>query len=462
VTGRGGAGGGLEVRPVSAEDLEAELDLRVRAFGPLGGYRERVIADDLDSMAAGQMLGAYEGGRLIGTARYLDTRQWWGGRSMPMAGVAGVKTAPEARGRGVATALLTELLSLLPGRGYPISVLYPSTPGVYRSLGWEFGGGFYRTEIAGPALASLLPPDSGAGGGSGAGSSGGEVRLRRAGAADAAEAFAVMSAVFAASRDCGPSTFGVDDLRRDLGDDELFSYLTDDGFLSYGFDGSSRAIEVSYFAAGSAATAKALWGILGSHSTVTKTLTAFVGPHNPVGWLTRGLDLETRVHERWMLRVVDPVAAIAARGFPAAVGASADLRLTDVVLPGNSGDYRLTVADGTGSLAKTADAEADGVQAGAAGPGGSGLGGSGLGGSGLGGSGAGGSGAGGSGAGGSGAGGSGPGGPLALGARGFAALFAGTPVSTLRVAGLASGGDPVADAAIDAAFACTPFMTDSF
>ena len=202
----GGVVGGLKVRPVPAEDLEQELDLRVRAFGPLGGYRERVIANNLAMMAAGHLLGAYDGGRLLGTARYLDIRQWWGGRAMPMAGVAGVKTAPEARGRGVATALLTELLSLLPERGYPISALYPSTPGVYRSLGWEFGGGFYRTEIAGPALAALLPPDSG--------TSGGEVRLRRAGPDDAAEAFAVMSAVFAASRDCGPSTFGVDDLPR--------------------------------------------------------------------------------------------------------------------------------------------------------------------------------------------------------------------------------------------------------
>jgi hypothetical protein len=34
----------VEIRPVGAEDLEQELDLRVRAFGPLGGYRERVTA----------------------------------------------------------------------------------------------------------------------------------------------------------------------------------------------------------------------------------------------------------------------------------------------------------------------------------------------------------------------------------------------------------------------------------
>ena len=52
--------------------------------------------------------------------------------------------------------------------------------------------------------------------------------------------------------------------------------------------------------------------------------------------------------------------------------------------------------------------------------------------------------------------------PLALGPRGLAALYAGTPVATLRRAGLAAGGDPASDAALDGAFAANPFMLDGF
>lgn len=52
--------------------------------------------------------------------------------------------------------------------------------------------------------------------------------------------------------------------------------------------------------------------------------------------------------------------------------------------------------------------------------------------------------------------------PVSLGARGFAALYAGTPVQTLRTAGLADGGDPVTDDALDCAFAGTPFLLDYF
>ena len=51
---------------------------------------------------------------------------------------------------------------------------------------------------------------------------------------------------------------------------------------------------------------------------------------------------------------------------------------------------------------------------------------------------------------------------LVLGARGLAALYAGTPVGTLRQAGLAAGGTPDGDEALDAAFAATPFMLDAF
>ena len=56
------------------------------------------------------MLGAYDGARLVALARINDLTQWWAGRSLPMAGVAGVVVAPEHRGRGVGTQLMTAVL----------------------------------------------------------------------------------------------------------------------------------------------------------------------------------------------------------------------------------------------------------------------------------------------------------------------------------------------------------------
>ena len=87
------------------------------------------------------------------------------------------------------------------------------------------------------------------------------------------------------------------------------------------------------------------------------------------------------------------------------------LAITDQTRPGNSGRWQLTVADSKGALEPLA---------GDAGT------------------------------------------PLALGPRGLAALYAGTPVGTLRQAGLAAGGSLEADAVLDAAFAGTAYMLDSF
>jgi hypothetical protein len=128
-----------------------------------------------------------------------------------------------------------------------------------------------------------------------------------------------------------------------------------------------------------------------------------------------------------MLRLLDAPAAIAARGFPA-IDLDVPLHITDNQLPANSGLWLLTVrSPGKAHLDRTDGGASPGKpaphQSGAA---------------------------------------LALDGPLTLGARGLAALYAGTPVSTLRRAGLASGGTPEADAALDAAFAARSFMLDDF
>ena len=118
-----------------------------------------------------------------------------------------------------------------------------------------------------------------------------------------------------------------------------------------------------------------------------------------------------------MLRLLDAPAAIAARGFPA-TELAVPLQVTDDLRPANSGRWDLTVRAGQGRLSRRRTDPGSPSPAGPA--------------------------------------------PLALGARGLAALYAGTPVATLRRAGLADGGSPADDAALDGAFAATPFMLDGF
>ena len=113
-------------------------------------------------VAAGRALGAFDGSHLAGTALYHDMRQWWHGRAVPMAGVAGVKVAPEYRGQGVGRALMTALTELMAERGYPLSALYPATMTIYRSLGWEIAGHRHEAVLPSRALSVMARPEPGA------------------------------------------------------------------------------------------------------------------------------------------------------------------------------------------------------------------------------------------------------------------------------------------------------------
>jgi hypothetical protein len=156
---------------------------------------------------------------------------------------------------------------------------------------------------------------------------------------------------------------------------------------------------------------------VGSHASIAERVLAVLAPDDPVSWLTPEPDVGVAKLYPWMLRVVDAAAAVSGRGFPAAAELVVTLRLDDAQLHGNAGVWTLRVGGGEGSLRPSI------TDAGAAVP---------------------------------------PPGPVRLGARGFAALYAGIPMATLRGAGLAAGGDAAADEALDCAFAGPAFLLDEF
>jgi predicted acetyltransferase len=417
----------VEVRLMDpGDDLDAQVDLAERAFGiKSAADRGRWLEIMSYLIARRRCLGAFVGGRPAGGAMFHDMRQWWCGRAVPMAGVVSVRVAPEDRGKGIGRLLMTALLDEMAAHGYPLSVLYPATMPLYRSLGWELAGGRHTAVIPGRSLFRLMPPDAASLGAQEAASV--PPTLRRAGPADAGTVIAVMSRAHEAARDCGPITWDAEMVARWLAAPEVYAYLCDDGFLAYHWDHGNRDLSVDKAEAVSPATVRAFWSHLGGYSSIAEKVYAQVGPADAFWWLSRERDAGVAHRSMWMLRVIDAPAAIAARGFPAAVSLTAPLLISDDTRPANSGRWDLTVAGGKGSLTPAPVARAQvaparpGTQATLAELA-----------------------------------------PLALGARGLAALFAGTPVITLRQAGLASGGSPEHDAALDAAFAATPYLLDNF
>ena len=318
-------------------------DLAARAFGPAD---EALIRPSFEPIVeAGRCLGAFDGDLLVGTALYHDMRQWWYGRAVPMAGVAGVKVAPEYRGQGVGRALMTALAALMAERGYPLSVLFPATMPIYRSLGWEIAGHLFEAVMPSRALGTLPRADVKA------------AEVRRPGPDDAAEVTEVIGRAHRDARDCGPVTWDEATMRRWLtrpgwyADRDRYAYLARDGFLAYRWRKGHDEIVVARLVSSTAEDTAALWAVAASNASVAETVRAVVGPSDPLWWMLREQDANIAERESWMLRLLDAPAAIAARGFPAA-DLAVPLQITDDLRPANSGRWDLTVRAGEGRLSR--------------------------------------------------------------------------------------------------------------
>src|ERR1019366_9363780 len=137
----GQATGRLITRDLTADDLDAAFDVRSRSFGRFSpSLREWWNDVQRESINAHRAIGVFDGERLLAHARLRSYQQFWGGRPMPMGGVAGVVVAPDARGRGVGTRLMTAVAQRSLERGDLVSALYPATIPIYRALGWEVVG----------------------------------------------------------------------------------------------------------------------------------------------------------------------------------------------------------------------------------------------------------------------------------------------------------------------------------
>lgn len=374
----------LEVRDLTSDDHDQAFAVRTRSFGKLDDSMRgwwNALHDELITQR--RLIGVFDGERLVAQAKSRSFQQFWGGRMVPMSGVAGVVVSPEYRGRGVTSLMMRALAERAVDLGDAVSALYPATVRPYRRTGWEIAGTQTRITIDTDHLRGLGSPD---------------VRLRPGSKSDVDLVQKLLAERYAKQNANGAKLLTTTEIEEALTEDESFSYFTDDGFVLYEWHEGN--LLVTCMVASSEVSARALWSVVGSGSSVAKKVHAFVSPDDPIHLLLP----EEVGHEvrriRWMLRVLDAPTAVAARGYPVGVLGSASITLEDPLLPSQNGTWLLEVDGGAGSLTRSACET----------------------------------------------------GPLRLGPNGLAALYAGTPVHVLRTAGLATSGSPDGDAFLDSVF----------
>jgi predicted acetyltransferase len=333
----------LRTRDLTTDDLDSAFDVRSRSFGPLDpSMRDWWNEVQHESINAHRAIGVFDDERLLAHARIRSYQQFWGGRPMPMGGIAGVVVAPDARGRGVGSKLMAAIAERSHELGDLVSALYPATVSMYRTLGWEIVGAQHRISMSGDALRTL---------------GGKDVHLRVATEADVEPFRRSLGDRYAAQGANGPKVPSIAEAREHLTDVGMMSYVTEGGLVVYEWHEGN--LVVSYLSGDTPDIARALWAVVGSGSSVAKKVVAYVSPDDPIHLLLP----EEVAHEsrltRWMLRVLDTPKAIAARGFSSSVTGAATILLEDPLLPANSGFWRLEVSKGRGELGPVEAIDAD-------------------------------------------------------------------------------------------------------
>ena len=282
----------MKIRSLTDDDLQQCWDLSMLGFG----------GDRSSTPEAGppsHHVGAFDDtGRLLAKMVARTYQQWWCGRPVPMTGIAGVVVHPDGRGQGLVPQMTEVLLADAPE---PVSVLFPSAPGIYRRLGWEVVGSLDETVLPLRGLPSGKQ----------------SVTLRGAVPADLKglqELYAARGRTGSGLLTRTGSSFTTTVLDRDVvtvaeQDGEVSGYVAYDRGT---YD--AHRIKVRDCLASTPEALSALVGSLGSWSALVDTM----------AWRGSTLDLQLLLGFRvpapvsvqaWMLRVLDPVAAVTARGF---------------------------------------------------------------------------------------------------------------------------------------------------
>ena len=343
------------VRRLESADLDEAYGLAALAFGE---PRIASSSGELPAQVPGRIwYGAYDSAsrRLLGTAMDLTHTQWWGGREVAAADVAGVAVLPEFRGSGTARALLTTLLEGAHDRGALVSALYPTVSAPYAKAGWATAGELRTADLP----TGMLPRNR-------SGNPALTVRPADPGGADQPAVLALYDAIartrngLLTRRDppFGPDTrwpTGIDGITLvEDGTVEDGHRLV--GYLSWvrgtGYRQEGR-LEVPDLLALTADAAQELVAVLAGWRSVTPTVRlrplAYDAATRVIPWES-GLQWDARP---WMHRPVDVAGAVPARGWPAARNGSVRFGIRDALAPWNAGGWALEVSGGEGRLVRT-------------------------------------------------------------------------------------------------------------
>jgi predicted acetyltransferase len=319
--------------PAELRALDAIIT-HVYQFDP-GGFRRWVRGAGRENVRVVRAGGAVAGGLVL-----YPMGLWFGGRSVPTLGVAGVGVAAERRAVGTGSGMMRGVVLEAAARGIALSSLYPATQPVYRQAGYEQAGHRILRALAASAFdARERDP---------------EVTVVRP---------ADRAALRALYREQARGTAGLVDRSPFLWERVLAppggtnrAYLLRERGRPVGYvvtqpkrrEDLHQDLLLADLAFAGPAAGRRILSFLASQRSFVKTVRWWGGPQDPLYALFREQEATVERHWRWMVRICDLRRAVEARGFPTGVSAEVSLDLEDPLLPGNAGRWTLRVRGGKG------------------------------------------------------------------------------------------------------------------
>jgi len=338
----------LHYGPAAETDVPTLARLMHEAFaGPLNRSEEWVRLHAFDNI---RVTRGAPGGLPESCLFRIPMGMHFGGRSVPMVGVAGVAADPTKRGQGSGRRMMERCVQEIGEAGVAVSGLYASTRPLYRQVGYEAAGGRYEHELPIDRLPKFRT----------------DLTIRRLTSEDQPQMTRCYSA-FASQqngtldrgsyiwarvwKNRGEPYHAFGAVNRD-GDLEGYVLLTQQPPPGFG----KHNVILSDFAATSAQGVRALSTFLAGYTTMGDKVVYFGGPTHPLFTLLPHQWGTIRVFEPWMLRVTNVAAALEHRGYDPGVRARITLDVHDETIPMNTGTWGVEVEDGRARVTKGATA----------------------------------------------------------------------------------------------------------
>ncbi|MFB2894944.1 enhanced intracellular survival protein Eis [Aerosakkonemataceae cyanobacterium BLCC-F50] len=283
-----------------------------------------------------------EGGRIVGGLGIYQMGQWFGGKSVAMAGLAAVGVPPEQRGTGVAFELLSGTLRELYEREVPISALYPATQRLYRKVGYEQGGNACIYEIPTKSI----------------GLSDRTLPIQPVTPIN----YTIFSDIYSQSAikingnlDRNPAIWeGIIQPREQ---EIIYAYLVGtqsqpEGYIIFHQKAKESQLIILDWVALTTSAAKRLWTFVADHRSQIETAMWRGSVVHPLLLFLPEQTAKVRNSSMWMLRIIDVAKALSKRGYPVGVEAELHLMVQDDLLSDNNGNFILRVSGGSGEVTR--------------------------------------------------------------------------------------------------------------